>query len=101
MWNLAEAFYRFQGAENSGWVTDDLVRRLAADISGLDVERLFADARRPDIVATASSAAAKASAAGIQVTPTLLVKIGDSKPYLIQVSSAGEMRAALNDALAS
>src|SRR5215510_11420648 len=40
LWNLAEALYRNQGAENSGWLTEDLVRRLAAEIPGLDVDRL-------------------------------------------------------------
>ena len=44
LWNLAEALYRNQGRENSGWVTDDLVRRLAGEIPGLDVDKLFADA---------------------------------------------------------
>jgi protein-disulfide isomerase len=99
LWNLAEAFYRNQGAENSGWLTEDLVRQLGAAIPGLDVDRLITDSNRPDIVAEASSAAAQASAAGIQGTPTLLVKIRDAKPYLIKVASADEMRAALDDAL--
>ena len=99
LWNLLEALYRNQGAENSGWLTEDLVRQLGAAIPGLDVDRLITDSNRPDIVAEASSAAAKASAAGIQGTPTLLVKIGDSAPYLIHVTSADDMRAALDDAL--
>lgn len=100
LWNLTEALYRNQGAENSGWVTEDLIRRLATEIPGLDVDRLFADAERPAIVQQASGAAAKASAAGIQGTPTFLVKIGNSAPYLIQVASVDQMRATLDDALA-
>jgi len=99
LWNLAEALYRNQGAENSGWLTEDLVRRLAAEIPGLDVDRLLSDAQQPAIVEQASSAAAEASAAGIQGTPTFLVKIGDTTPYLIQVTSIDDMRAALDDAL--
>jgi protein-disulfide isomerase len=99
LWNLAEALYRNQGAENSGWLTEDLVRRLAAEIPGLDVDRLLSEAERPEIVEEAAGAASKASAAGIQGTPTLLVKIGDSTPYPIQVASADDMRAALDDAL--
>jgi protein-disulfide isomerase len=99
LWNLAVAFYRNQGDENSGWLTEDLVRRLAAEIPGLNVQRLLSDAQRADIVAQASSAGAKAAAAGIQGTPTFLVKIGDSTPYLIEVASVDQMRAALDDAL--
>lgn len=99
LWNLAEALYRNQGDENSGWLTESLVRRLAAEIPGLDADRLVTDAEQPDIVDEASSAASKASAAGIQGTPTFLVKIGDGTPYLIQVASVDQMRAALDDAL--
>lgn len=101
LWNLADSFYRHQGAENSGWVTDDLVRELAGETAGLDVDRLFADAQRSEIANEASSAAAKASAAGVEGTPTFLVKIGDDTPYLIQIASIDEMRAALDDALSS
>jgi protein-disulfide isomerase len=99
LWNLAEALYRNQGDENSGWLTEGLVRRLAAGIPGLDADRLVTDAEQPDIVDEASSAESKASAAGIQGTPTFLVKIGDGTPYLIQVASVDQMRAALDDAL--
>jgi protein-disulfide isomerase len=99
MWNLVEALYRNQGAENSGWVTDDLVRRLAGEIPGVDVDRLFSDAQRADIVAEASSAATKASDAGIPGTPTFLIEIGDGTPYLVQFTSIDQMRATLDDAL--
>jgi protein-disulfide isomerase len=100
LWNLQEAMYRHQGGENSGWVTDDLIRELASQIPGLDVEKLFADANRPAIVQEADSAGAAAQAAGIQGTPTLLIKIDDQTPYAITVADAAQMRAALDDALA-
>ena len=56
LWKLQEALYRNQGAENEGWVTDDLIRELASQIDGLDVDQLFADAERADIVAEAEGA---------------------------------------------
>jgi protein-disulfide isomerase len=99
LWNLQEAMYRHQGAENSGWVTDDLIRRLAARIPGLDVDRLFTDAERSDIRSDAEGAADAASEAGIPGTPSFLIQLGDSPPYLIQLGSAREMQAALDDAL--
>ena len=52
-WNLQEALYRNQGGENDGWVTDDLLRELSAEIDGLDVDRLFTDADSEAIVAEA------------------------------------------------
>ena len=99
LWNLAEALYRNQGAENSGWVTDDLIRGLAAEIPGLDVDKLFTDAERADIRQQAESARAAASAAGIGGTPSFLIVVGNEQPYAVQFGSVDQMRAALDDAL--
>ena len=99
LWNLQEALYRNQGGENDGWVTDDLIRELASEIDGLDVDQLFVDAERTDIVAEAEGAKAAGQAAGIQGTPTLQIVIGDQEPYDIQVADVDQLRAALDDAL--
>lgn len=100
LWNLQEALYRNQGGENDGWVTDDLLRELASEIDGLDVDRLFVDAERDEIVAEAEGAKDAGQAAGIPGTPTLLIRSGDEEPYVIQIATADEMRAALDDAIA-
>ena len=99
LWDLQEALYRNQGGENDGWVTDDLIRELATEIDGLDVDQVFIVAERDDIVAEADGASAAAQAAGIQGTPTLQVAIGDQEPYDIQVADVDQLRAALDDAL--
>lgn len=100
LWNLQEAMYRNQGGENAGWVTEELVRELATEIDGIDVDRLFLDAEREDIVAEAQGAEAAGQAAGIPGTPTLQIAIGDDEPYTIQVASVDQLRVALDDALA-
>jgi protein-disulfide isomerase len=99
LWNLQEALYQHQGGENEGWVTDELIRELAGGIGGLDVDRLFVDAERDDIVAEAEGAEAVAQAAGIAGTPTLQIAIGDAEPYTLQVADVDQLRAALDDAL--
>lgn len=99
LWNLQEALYRHQGGENDGWVTDDLIRELASQIAGLDVDQLFVDADRSDIVAEAEGAQAAGQAAGILGTPTLMIRSGDADPYVIHVANVDELRAALDDAL--
>ena len=99
LWNLAEALYRNQGAENGGWVTDDLIRGLASQIPGLDVDKLFADAERADIVQQAEGAEAAGTAAGLTQTPTFVIAVGKKQPYQVQFGSAEQMRAALDDAL--
>jgi protein-disulfide isomerase len=99
LWELQESMYRNQGAENSGWITDDLIRELGAEIEGLDVDQLFADAEREDIVAEAEGAEAAGQAAGIPGTPTLQVVVGDAEPYTIQIATIDQLREALDDAL--
>ncbi len=99
LWDLQETLYRHQGGENDGWVTDDLIRQLGAEIEGLDVDQLFADAERADIVADAEGAKAAGQAAGIPGTPTLLIRIGDDEPYALQIATVDQLRAALDDAL--
>ena len=99
LWQLQEALYRHQGDENSGWVTDELVRELAADIPGLDVEKLFADKDGAEVTELLAEDARNAQADQVQATPTLFVQIGDAAPYQIQVGDADQLSAALDDAL--
>jgi protein-disulfide isomerase len=102
LWQLQEALFRNQGRKNDGWVTDDLVRRVAGEITGLKVDRLFADAESGDIVNEADAAAPKAEAAGIRVTPSFLIKIRDADPYALRGGlDLAQLRAALEDALSS
>jgi protein-disulfide isomerase len=100
LWQLQEALYRYQGGENDGWLTDDLLRERAAEIRGLNVNQLFSDAEDPQLVQEAESAAGEAQSAGIPGTPTFFIQIGDEKPYYIQVAlDLAQMRAAIDDAL--
>ncbi|TML20640.1 MAG: hypothetical protein E6G11_00715 [Actinobacteria bacterium] len=105
LWQLQEALYRYQGRENSGWITDELVRTLAAKIPALDVGKLFADAGSTAITKEASGAEQKSGNEMSKYvdqlqTPTFLVKIDDQKPYYVNVAfDATAFRAALDDAL--
>jgi protein-disulfide isomerase len=102
LWNLQEALYRNQGGENSGWVTDDLIRELAGEIPGLDVDRLFVDAESDEIAAAVDAGVAQAEAAGVPGTPTFFIAIEGEEPYALQSGlTAEQFRAALDDALAS
>lgn len=100
-WELQEALFQAQGKENSGWVTDELVRDLAAEIPGLDVDRMFTDAESSEVTAQLREWARQGRADGVPGTPTFFVQIGDEDPYLIQVPLEPDpFRAALDDALA-
>lgn len=100
LWEMQEALFAFQGTENSGWVTDDLARRLAGDISGLDVDRMFEDADSAEVTELIAQAAEQAAGAEVPGTPTFFVQIGDEDPYRIQVPlDPVPFREALDDAL--
>jgi protein-disulfide isomerase len=70
LWNYGELLFHNQGEENSGWVTDDLLRQLGASVAGLDVDVMM-DGRSSDEVAAAiSRAEAAAQVAGVSATPS-------------------------------
>jgi protein-disulfide isomerase len=99
LWQLQEALYRNQGGENSGWVTDELVRRLAADIAGLDPERLFVDAESPEVEALLRQAASQAQEDEVSGTPTIFVQTGDDAPVKVERPGVTDVAVALDRAL--
>src|SRR5207247_7134543 len=102
LWQLQETLYRHQGRENGGWVTDALLRQVAAKIPGIDVSKLFADAQSRAISEQAEAAEPAASAARIPGTPTFFIQIGNAQPTHLDVSlDVSQFRAALDDTLTS
>lgn len=100
LWQFQERLYARQGAENSGWVTDDLVREVASGIPGLDVDKLFADKDSAEVTSALGANHSAFDTAGAQGTPTVLIKIGDQPPYMVQVGlDPTALSAALDDAL--
>jgi protein-disulfide isomerase len=99
LWDFQEGLFRRQGDENSGWVTDELLREVGSSVSGLDVDRVFADASSQTVTAKMAEATQQAEAAGVPGTPWFFVQVGDAEPYELQVSTVDEFRAALDDAL--
>ncbi len=68
-----EILYANQGKENSGWVTDDVLRAFAAETPGLDVAT-WDTARTGTAVGTALFATSdRAVAAGVTATPTFVI----------------------------
>jgi len=102
-WQLIELLYDHQGAENSGWVTDDLIAELAGSIVGLDVERMDTDAQSAEITAEIEALAGEARQRQVGGTPWFFVGIGDAKPYPVQpqpLTDPAAFRPIFDDALA-
>jgi protein-disulfide isomerase len=87
MWQFAHVFYASQGAENSGYVDDGFIRRVAAAVPGLDVDRLMRDMQRPAVAAELRRNQARAQLLGVSGTPTFFVARGDGAPEPLPVQS--------------
>jgi protein-disulfide isomerase len=100
LWQYAAALYANQGDENSGWVTDDLLERLAGDV-GLDWQQLQDDAASSAVRQQAEAMAAEAAQRGVPGTPTFFVQVGNGQPYAVSPSSLSidAFRPILDDAL--
>lgn len=69
-WDFLDLLYKSQGAENSGWVTNDLLESVGASIPGFDTKRMFADMQGPEVTAGLAAADGQAQKAGVNSTPT-------------------------------
>lgn len=86
-WNVIALLYLNQGTENTGWVTDSLLRGIGDAIPGLDTKRMLASVNSSAVTRQLDAAAALAQEAGVDQTPTFAVGRTDKALTLVQVSS--------------
>jgi protein-disulfide isomerase len=100
LWNLVDALYAKQGAENSGWITDAAIRE-AAKVSGADGNAILAASSSPAVTSQLRQAAQDATRASVQGTPTFVVQRPPGLPQHLQLSAldAASFTAALDAAL--
>ena len=87
LWYYVELLYANQGAENSGWVTEDLLSSIAASVPGLDAQQLAADRNLPALGAEMAKATAQAQAAGVTGTPSFELGKTGGPLHSLKVSS--------------
>jgi protein-disulfide isomerase len=85
LWNFAEALYRLQGGENSGWITDAVIRE-AAVTAGADASAVLAASSSASVTAEIRQAAREASAYGVPGTPTFFLQTPPGLPKQVQVT---------------
>jgi protein-disulfide isomerase len=73
LFDFSELLYFNQGAENSGWLDDAMIRRAAGSTPGLDVGTLLGARNSASIRSQAGTYDSQAQADGVQATPTILV----------------------------
>jgi protein-disulfide isomerase len=101
LWDVVHGLFVRQGAENGGWVTEDLLRSLGRG-AGIDAERMLADSDSPSVDSALAEAAAQARAVGVPGTPFFEAGPTGGTLTPLQVSSldADPFRAALDELLA-
>jgi protein-disulfide isomerase len=83
LWNVVELLYAFQGAENSGWLTDEFLREVGARVPGLDVEKMLDDMDSEEVDKLLEEARNAATAAEIEGTPTFFYAPAGGTPTLL------------------
>jgi protein-disulfide isomerase len=98
-WNMLEGLFASQAAENSGWLTEDLVREVGGGIAGLDVDRMVDDmqAVSPEL----QKAADHANQLGVTGTPSFyfLAPLGQPRQIELGGLSPEAFRSALEPML--
>jgi protein-disulfide isomerase len=79
LWDFADLFYKNQGTENTGYVTDKFIEQIATS-AGIDVNKMKADQSAPFVEQQLGEAQNQAQQFGINSTPSFLIQIGNGKP---------------------
>jgi protein-disulfide isomerase len=87
LWHVVEGLYRNQGAENTGWVTDDLMKHIGSTAPGLDVARMLRERDSADVDAAVVAARNDAARMGVTATPSFALGYTGKPLRLVQVSS--------------
>jgi protein-disulfide isomerase len=100
MWNFIDLLYRNQGQENSGYVTDAFLSRLAT-AAGLPTKLILDGSRSLALEARVAAAEAEARAAGLTSTPSFLIgpTAGKGKVLTVTRLDIGAFAAAIDPEL--
>jgi protein-disulfide isomerase len=73
LWTYVDLFYANQQTENSGYVTDDFLRKIGSGVAGLDVAKAISDRGLPAIQTQLSQAQQLWQTNGFTGTPSFLL----------------------------
>jgi protein-disulfide isomerase len=91
LWHFIDVFYNNQAQENTDYVTDKFLTKIA-DGAGVDAKKMLTDRDDPSARQAVASAQQAAASAGVNSTPTFLLKKGAGPA---QKLSADQVQAAL------
>jgi protein-disulfide isomerase len=91
MFDFVDLIYANQGAENSGWLTNELIEAAARSIDGMDVDKLLADADSPEVAEKLAADSEDASSRGVNSTPTILVGPTGGELQQVELETASDV----------
>jgi protein-disulfide isomerase len=80
MWNFIELFYREQGSEGTGYVTERFLQELAQQVTGLNLIAWTSARSDPALAATILGDFQGAARAGVRITPDFLFARNPAAP---------------------
>lgn len=90
LWHVVELLFRAQGAENSGWVSDELLEAIGSSVDRLDGGMLVSAAEGDETLDERIAAStAEADENGINSTPSFMLGRTGGELQKIEVSSLG------------
>jgi protein-disulfide isomerase len=98
LYDFAQLLYANQGAENSGWLNEDMVSSAAKSIPGIDVQALLDESNSSEVETAAKTYESQATADGVRGTPALYVGKTGGKRAPVAADQAS-LSAAINRAL--
>ncbi len=98
-WNFVELFYRNQGTENSGYVTDEFLTALAKAAGVADIAKWNADRKSPSVLREVARTSAQAQNLGFNGTPSFAVQGPNGQINTLGTpGSAAEIESAIQQA---
>jgi protein-disulfide isomerase len=101
LWPFADVFYSQQGEENSGYVTQDFLRRIAGATPGLNARRALAFATTQDANDFVDGNESLAGALKSNSTPAFFIRRGGGpyEPLNVSAASAQDFTKAISQAI--
>jgi protein-disulfide isomerase len=95
LWHFIDVFYNNQGDENTDYVTDAFLKKIAEG-AGVDADKMLTDRQDPKIDTAIAKAQQDAQQAGVNSTPTFIVQKPGEPP---KKASAQQIEAAIQAAV--
>jgi len=86
-WNYSHLMFQNQGTENTGWVTEDLIKAIGEAVPGLDVDKMLADRQTQLVTDAIAISGQRGQFDGVDHTPWFEVGKTGGATTVLDVSS--------------